>query len=91
MRGLWAAMPGLIQTAMMKLMFRSLPAEEQERVWSQLEQVEAEQDAAGRGSALVGKETPDCRIVRVEDGEEVSLRALEAAGRPLVLNFGSCS
>ena len=52
---------------------------------------EAEQDAAGRGSALVGKETPDCRIVRVEDGAEVSLRALEAAGRPLVLNFGSCS
>ena len=81
----------MIKKVMIRIMTRSLPAEEQKAIFDQLEQVDAEQTAAGKDRATVGSATPDCTLLAVVDGKVVRLKDLEKSGRPLVLNFGSCS
>jgi hypothetical protein len=84
-------MPSLAKKAMLTWFTWSLPAEERKRIFAQLDQVDAEQDAAGRDQAKLGAPVPDCTLISVADGKELKLRGLEKSGRPLILNFGSCS
>ena len=84
-------MPSMLKKLMIRVMTRSLPAEEQKAVFDQLELVDAQQDRAGRNRAIVGGSAPDCTLLAVLDGKQVKLTNLQKSGRPLVLNFGSCS
>jgi hypothetical protein len=84
-------MPDFFKSVMMKVVTRSLPADEKDRINTQLEQWGEEQKKAGLSAALVGKDLPACTILALPDGKQVLLRDLEKEGRPLVLNFGSCS
>ena len=44
------------------------------------------------GSGVHAGEVPrNCKLLRFEDGSECHLVDFKKAGRPLVLNFGSCS
>eukprot|EP01043_Picozoa_sp_COSAG02_P064945 COSAG02_NODE_9649_length_2151_cov_11.023556_1_plen_85_part_00 len=84
-------MPSFAKKAMLYVVTWRMPSEERRRIFEQLEQVDAQQDAAGRGKAIEGYPLPDCTLLDVADGKELKLRDLEKSGKPLVLNFGSCS
>ena len=84
-------MPSLAKKAMLYVVTWRLPSDERRRIFDQLDQVDAEQDVAGRGKAAEGALVPDCTLINVADGKELKLRDLEKRDRPLVLNFGSCS
>ena len=86
-----ATMPTLAKKAMLYFFTWRMSSKERKRIFDQLDQVDAEQDAAGRGKAAEGAPVPDCTLLNVTDGTELKLRDLEKSGKPLVLNFGSCS
>jgi len=41
--------------------------------------------------AKLGSQAPDAKVIKLEDGKEVNLLSFARAGRPLLINFGSCS